>query len=415
MLRPPSLTPLVPHEHVLPNDNTLYYFPNASLELVKLDFTVEAGSAYQPVKTLAHAANMIFAEATKSHDAQQMAEFVDFRGIVVERMIDVCASNVSFYFLRKYAAELIPLIREIFEEPMVTPQLLDTYRNHRRQQLQTNFQKTSYRARNTFYEMLYTFRHPLGTYALPSDVDLLTPEMVSDYWRQHYRLNMAHIVMAGNIDEELLALADKFLSPKSEGLASPISLTDSVRPASTTQHVVVPSAVQTTIRVGRILPMSWNSEEYAQFMVLNTILGGYFGSRLMSNIREEKGYTYGIYSQTQIHRGSIVFYITADVASESAQDAVNEVFVEICRLRDEQVSEEELELVRNYMMGDFIRSIDGIFEISERYRQMVATNVTEQLSCNLLAAIQSVTPAQLQQLAQRYLTDLITVTAGPEK
>ena len=148
-------------------------------------------------------------------------------------------------------------------------------------------------------------------------------------------------------------------------------------------------------------------------MVLNTILGGYFGSRLMSNLREDKGYTYGIYSQTQIFRNSIALFITADVATDATADAVAEINREIDLLRQQPVADAELDRVRNYMMGDFIRSIDGTFEISERYRQMVATDVDERLSAQLLDAIATVTPAQLLDLAQTTLTDLTTVTAGP--
>ena len=174
----------------------------------------------------------------------------------------------------------------------------------------------------------------------------------------------------------------------------------------------IPQAVQSTVRIGRILPVPWDAPDYARFMVLNTVLGGYFGSRLMSNIREDKGYTYGIYSITQLYRGSIVFYITADVAAEVTQAAVDEVMSEIGRLQQFPIGEEELERVRNYMMGDFIRSIDGVFDLSERYRQMMATHVDEHLTTNILHAIAHVTPAQLQTLAQSSLTDLDTVVVG---
>ena len=152
--------------------------------------------------------------------------------------------------------------------------------------------------------------------------------------------------------------------------------------------------------------------DYTRFMVLNTVLGGYFGSRLMSNLREDKGYTYGIYSQTQIFRDSIILFITADVAAQATHDAVKEINLEIERLRQEPVSDAELERVRNFMMGDFIRSIDGTFEISERYRQMVVTDVDERLSTNLMETLATVTPDQLLSLAQSTLTDLVTVTAG---
>jgi predicted Zn-dependent peptidase len=175
----------------------------------------------------------------------------------------------------------------------------------------------------------------------------------------------------------------------------------------------MPSAVQSSLRIGRVLPLAWHDLRYAQFMVLSTVLGGYFGSRLMSNIREDKGYTYGIYSQTHVYRDSIVFFITAEVAAQATGPAVSEVMREIERLQQQPIPEEELERVRNVMMGDFIRSIDGTFELSERYRQMYFTDVTEQLTTNYFDAVQHVTPAQLQTLAQHLLTDLTTVTAGP--
>lgn len=432
MLHIPSLETLTPKTHTLPNGSTVHLFPNDNLELVKLDFTIEGGSAHQPAKSLAHAANTLFGEATQQHTAEEMAEFMDFRGIVAERMIDACTGNVSFYFLRRYADELLPLIREMFDQPLVTQPLFEAYRSQREQQIRANFQKTAYMARNAFYERLYTYEHPLGTYAYPEDVAKLTLDQVSAFTKEHYRLEAAHIVLAGQIDDELLALVDGYLSPDITSAPQPRMVlsnpskslnSESINDcgshssqftahSSQSIHVAMPSAVQTSLRIGRVLPLAWCDPDYARFLVLNTILGGYFGSRLMSNIREDKGYTYGIYSMTQVFRGSVAFFITADVASDVAQAAVDEVFGEIRRLQDEPVSQEELELVRNYMMGDFIRSIDGTFELSERYRQMVATDVTEHFTHNLLEAIRSVTPEQLQHLAKTYLTDLLTVTAG---
>ena len=465
MLQPPDLSPLVPQTHLLPNGRTLHYFPNHALGLVKLDITLEAGSRYQRCKCQAHAANRLFGEVTACRDAGEVAEFLDFRGIVVERMIDVCVANITFYFLRRYADELFPLIREMFDTysnnqairqsgnqtfSTLNSQLFEACVASRRQQLAMGFQKTSYVARNHFYEMLYGSEHPLGTYAVPEDVDALTLDDVTAFIAQHYHLGDAHLLLSGSVDDALLSLADQYLAPSSittvsepilpqpssqfSILNSQLSITNepplprqrpllrgvAVRPGYVHSQLSIPTAVQSSLRIGRILPMGWDTPDYARFMVLNTVLGGYFGSRLMSSLREDKGYTYGIYSLTQIHRGSIVFSIVADVAAEATSDAVAEVFDQIDRLRQQPVPEEELDRVRNYMMGDFIRSIDGVFEVSERYRQMVATHTVgtddnpEILSSNLLDAIAHVTPAQLQTLAQTHLADLVTVTVGPQ-
>ena len=416
MLQPPSLQPLIPQEHPLPNGNTLFLFPNPSLGLVKLDITVEAGSALQKYKSQAHAANQLFGEATDSLSAQQMAEFIDFHGIVVERMTDVCTGNISFYFLRRFAPQTLSVIRQMFDAPLVTPQLFEAYTNLRRAQIKTNFQKTAYLARSRHYELLYGTKHPLGTYATPESIDALSLDAVTDFIHCHYRLSNAHIVISGTIDPELLNLAEQYLAPntKVENAPTHVTLPEPCPEAYTNavSHIIMPNAVQSTIRIGRILPFPWHSADYTRFMVLNTVLGGYFGSRLMSNLREDKGYTYGIYSTTQIFRGSIIFYITADVAAQATEDAIVQINHEIESLRREPIAQDELERVRNFMMGDFIRSIDGVFEVSDRYRQMVATEVDERLSTNLLDTIAHVTPAELQTLAQSILTDMVTVTAG---
>lgn len=396
----------------MPNGNTLYYFPNDNLQLVKLDFTVEAGTAYQHKKSLSHAANQLFAEASVGHPANELAEFFDFRGIVVERATDLFTGNVSFYFLRKYAEDLFPLLRELFDEPDVTPQLFDAYLRQRKQNILLGFQKTNYLARLKFFELLYGESHPMGVYARPEDLDTLTKEDVAAFIRQRYQLGNAHIVLAGHVDESLLQLADQYLAPAAVPCERGVMPQPAPKEGLSAHHWPLQGAVQSTIRIGRILPFSWDSMDYARCMVLNTVLGGYFGSRLMSNLREDKGYTYGVYSQTQVFRGSVVLFVVADVAGDATQDAVKEVFHEVSRLQEEMVSEEELERVRNVMMGDFIRSIDGVFERSERYRQMVATDVTEHLSDNLMEAIRTTTPAQIQTLAREALSDLVTVTAG---
>ena len=179
------------------------------------------------------------------------------------------------------------------------------------------------------------------------------------------------------------------------------------------------SAAQNTLRVGRILPITWNSTEYVDFMVLTTILGGYFGSRLMSNIREDKGYTYGINALTNIFRGSISFFIVSDVASDKADAALKEILFEIERLCNEPVPDEELRMVRNVMLGDFMRSIDGIFERSERFRQMKETHVSERFTDIFFEVLSesgpsAVTPERLQNLAQRILNPeyLLQVSVG---
>ena len=405
-------------------------FPNLATPLVKLDLTFEAGSRYQPQPCVAHAASRLIGEATASHTAEAMAHFLDFRGIVVERSAEVCTACLSLFFLRRYAAELLPLVREMVETPLLTPQIFSAFVSKRRQQLEVNARKTSSVARNTFYETLFGCGHPLGAHARPEDADRLTPELITGYWHDRYRLGQAQLTLSGYVDDELVGLVEKHI-PAGENLtmvtaadACPVLEWKPRRNAKTHRplYVTVPSAVQATVRLGQVLPFSWDDPDpesgltfFSQFMVLSTLLGGYFGSRLMRNLREERGYTYGIQCQAQIFRGLIVFFITSDVAADAVDDALAQIDREILRLQDEQVEEEELRRVCTYMRGDYLRSIDGIFELAERHRQMSVTGLEERFFDYLLSTLDAITPADLQRIACRFLSpaDLLHVVARP--
>ena len=412
-------------------------FPNLSTPLVKLDLTFEAGSRYQPQPCVAHAASRLIGEATAAHSATSVAEFLDFRGIVVERSADVCTSCLSFYFLRRYAAELLPLVREMVENPLLTPQMFTAFVSKRRQQLETNALKTSQVARNIFYERLFGADHPMGVYARPEDVDRLTPQMITDFWRDRYQSTHDNpspkywITLSGHVDDNLLTLINDNLNEnenqnENQNRLPPNSQFSVLNSQFSIDSQISRPSVQSSLRVGRVLPFQWNDPDpskapaqfstlNSQFSILNTLLGGYFSSRLMSNLREDKGYTYGINSQVQIFRGPIVFFITADVANDAVPDALVQIDNELRRLQEERVSDEELHRVCTYMRGDHLRSIDGIFELAERHRQMATMGIDKRFFDYLLQALETTTPDDIQRLARRFLSpeEMLHVVVGP--
>lgn len=382
-------------------------FPNLATPLVKLDLTFEAGSRYQSQPCVAQAANQLMGQATRHHDAEWVAEFLDFRGITIERAADTCTACLSFYFLRRYAHELLPLIREMIEQPVLTSTLFEAHVSKRRQQLEVNLRKTSSVARNIWYEALFGPNHPLGVHATPEDVDRLTPDLITAFWRERYKDYW--VTLSGHVDEELREMVGEMCKCENVKMCECENVKkgkyeSGAVATNTITHLNSNTLPQSSIRVGRVLPFRWNDPDYHKFMVLNTLLGGYFGSRLMSNLREEKGYTYGIYSQTQIYRGLIVFFITADVAAEAAADSLVQVDAEMRRLREEPVTDDELRRVCTYMRGDHLRSIDGIFELAERRRQMATTGVGEEFFDLFLNVINTTTPADIQRLARQHLS-----------
>ena len=404
MISIPATDTLVPREHRLSNGRKLYYFPSGT-ELVRIDLLSESGSAYQTRPLVAAAANKLFTVASEHMNAEQVSEFMDFRGIIVESNNTVLQSTATFYTLSRHLGDLLPVLDDLVHAPAFPEREFEVYRRERRQKIMASQQKSSDMARRMFYEKLFGFDHPLGHYATPEDADRLTLEEVKRHYADYHCAGDMTIVLAGHVDDRLLAAIDDRFghdtpsdSPKHLSLPVP-SPTSHLSPL--TFHL--PSSVQSTIRVGRILPLRWDDIDYARLTLLVTLLGGYFGSRLMSNLREDKGYTYGIYAHTQIYRGVIVFYITADVAGNVVDEAEKEIMHELQRLVDEPVAEEELDIVRTVLAGDFLRSIDGIFERSARFCDMLGSDITERFTDNLREAILSTTPADLQRLAATYL------------
>lgn len=403
---------LLPKDYRLSNGNVLHTFFSDSVELVKFDFSFEAGSVYQPKLLCAAATINLIGEGTAKHSAQEIAEFMDYRGIVIERASDITTPCVTVYTLRKFVPELLPWVKEMLSESTFPQDEFDIYVHKRKRQLMAQRQKTSAVAMTEAYEALFGKDHCLGQYALPEDYDNLSVDAVRAFYRDFFRLGGAHLMISGNFDQEILEQYDALFGQEPVVAVQPSSLAVDQPRKAEVRRVAMPGAVQSSLRIGRILPMRWDSMEYAEFMVLSTVLGGYMGSRLMSSVREEKGYTYGISSHTHIYRDTTLFFITTDVGGQYTDAAVEEIFSQIELLRNEPIAQEEIDLVRHVMEGDFIRSIDGIFERSERYRQMFTTGVNEQFRLNYFGALKNITPQRLQALADKYLRrEELAVTA----
>lgn len=405
---------LSPSDYRFPDGRVIYGYPSSALDIVRVVLSFEAGSFYQPQPLVAEAASRLFTEGTMLRTPQEVAEFLDYRGIMIEKSKDTYTSDVSVYMLRKYAEELLPVLHEMLTQPCFGQTEFDVYCSRLRQQIQTQMQKTSSLAYRLFHQAVYGVDHPLSRFAEAEDVDKLTVDIVRNFYSEHFNLDEAHIVIFGGYDESLVSHChDLFGGSPLDGIVLP-SCTTPPNPTAQRQHYLHKDSAQTTVRIGRILPLTWDSEGYALFLVLNTLLGGYFGSRLMSNIREEKGYTYGVHSATAVGRDDVKFFLTMDVGNEVAAAAVAEVYNEIDRLCQELVTEEELQMVCRYMEGDFIRTVDGVFERGERFLQMATAGISEKFTQNYFNALRSVSPADIQRLAQTYLRrdDLKEICVG---
>ena len=398
----------------------IYLFRSGTTPLLRIDLLFQAGSACQRQPLVASAAARMLVTATSRLDSTRLAEYLDFRGIIADPSSDTYQSSLTFYTLSRYADDLMSIIADMLGAPAFSDADLDIWCHRRHAEIAALEQRSSHLARRHFYQALFGPDHPLGRYATAADPLRLTPDIVRRHIVDHYIGQPHTTVLAGSGEwrtesgERRVESGERRTkNGEHPGAAacSPLSTLHSPLPVL---RIPLPQSVQTSLRIGRLLPLTWDHPDYASFLILTTLLGGYFGSRLMSNLREDKGYTYGIYAHIQIYRDSIVFYILADIAAGHADDAVRQVFAELDRLRTQPVSDSELQLVRNVFVGDFLRSVDGVFELSQRFCDMTASHVDERLTDNLRQALASTTPADLQRLAADLLdpASMTVVLAG---
>jgi predicted Zn-dependent peptidase len=279
---------------------------------------------------------------------------------------------------------------------------LDTYKQNMKQRLKVNLKKSDFVAGRLIDVYLFGEKHPYGKYSQLEDFDALQREQLVDFYKKYYQQGKLIMFVAGKLPADLESLLNQYFGDlaNNEIAADPLL----IHPAVEKNYRIINDAagVQGSVRMGRPFP-NRHHPDFMKVMVLNTLFGGFFGSRLMSNIREEKGYTYGIHSFIQNHIHDTAWLISTEAGKDVCEATIEEVYKEMKLLRDELVDEEELLLVRNYMMGGILGDLDGPFQIMGRWKNIVLNNLTEQYFYDSIHTIKAISAEELQFLAQKYL------------
>lgn len=392
----------------------IYAIPAAEYGVVRLSFVFRAGSSWQTVPFCASATVNNLAEGSNTMTSHQIAEKLDYYGSYFDVAIDRDWSVVTFVCTSRFFMQTLEVAREILIEPVFPADELEVYCDKSRQSLIINRTKVDFNARELFLKSLYGPRNPYGISSSAECYDSLRREDLVKFYNSHYRASDCFVVMSGDVGKERIAAVENFLSGMRRG-------EDRVReefpaPVSVARAVMsFPGAVQSAIRVGRVM-FPRNHPDYIGMQVVATVLGGYFGSRLVRNLREEHGYTYGAFSGMVNFDRSGYFAAATEVGARFTEDAVKQIFVEIDRLCKEPVPERELALVKNIMVGEVMRILDGPFGIADVTIENIQNGTDNGYISEFIERVRTVTPQRVQELAAAYLgaENLTTVIVGPE-
>jgi zinc protease len=397
----------------LKNKIPVYTVSGGTQDIVKVEFLFDAGIFKQIVPLQAITVNALLEEGTSQLTAAQIADRIDFYGAFLETNIGQDNASVVVYTLNKHLKEVLPVVEQIIKDSTFPQHELDIHLKNKKQQFHVNNQKVANVARKYFSELIFGEKHPYGINVKESDFENINRNYLNEFYHQFYRANSCKIILSGKVEEAIFPLLDNYFggndwsenSIKLSDADKQKYLNNALLPISTSpqrEHVITKDdAMQSAIRIGKIL-FNKTHPDFQALQILNTIFGGYFGSRLMSNIREDKGYTYGIGSGIVSLKNSGYFFISTEVGVEVCKNAIDEIYFEMQRLREELISDEELSLVKNYLLGSFLRSIDGPFAMADRFKGVMEYGLNYDYYDKYVATIRSVSASQLRELANLY-------------
>jgi len=394
-------------KYTLDNGVQVYAIDAGGQEVLQLEMIFYAGNSYETANTVAAATNQLLKNGTSTKNAFEINEAFEYYGAYCNRSCSHETASVSLHTLSRHLPSLLPVIKEMITDSVFPENELKIYKQNSKQKLSVNLKKCDFVANRLIDAYLYGEQHPYGKYSVAADYDALTTDQLKQHFNQYYVNGNCVIFVAGKLPEDLFEqLNTQFGSLQLKAHNKREDITNNLAAATEKKYRIQNDlkGVQGAIRMATHFP-NRHHPDFTKMMVLNTVLGGYFGSRLMSNIREDKGYTYGIHSFVQNHLQDSALVISTEAGKDVCEAAVIEIYKEMKRLREELIDDEELLLVRNYLIGIILGDLDGPFHIISRWKNIILNGLDGNYFYNSIDTIKNIPAEELKQLANTYFAE----------
>lgn len=398
----------------LSNNLPVYVIQAGVQDVCKIEWVFNAGRWYENQKHVSRFTNRMLKEGTANYTAAAIAETIDFWGATFRNSSSVDHGNFSLVCLNKYLHEVLPVISEVLQQPVFPEKELATIIRNSKEKLKIDLQKNEYLADQKMNVALYGNTHAYGYDSESKNYDAIQVDLLKQHYQNFYHAANGFLLVSGKINENVLQQIEKHFGGKEWRKNMPAIAHKIIEPEKS--KIIIdkkPGSFQSAIRLCKSV-VGKTHKDYQKLSILNTILGGYFGSRLMSNIREDKGYTYGIYSGITNMLHDSFFYVSTEVGVDVAENAVNEIIFEIKRLQNEKVAAEEIELVQNYLTGKMLGNFDTPFNIAAAYKNLFIYGLDIDYFHSLIDTIHHISPDDLIEMANQYLNvdEMYQITIG---
>jgi zinc protease len=387
----------------LSNGAPVYYINDGTEEVALIEMVFNAGNSYENKNLVASTVNYLIKNGTTNKTALEINEHFEYYGAYLNRSCHNETAIITLHCLSKHLKELLPVVKEIITDSVFPEQELEIFKQNSIQRLSVNLRKCDFIANRLIDQYLYGAEHPYGRVSSVADIQAINRQDLTVFFDNFYRKARCSIFAAGKFPADFEQIVNDHFGDLDLNENIPL-ITHKREMASEKRSRVINDAngVQGAIRIARDFP-NRHHPDFKKVQVLNCLFGGFFGSRLMSNIREEKGYTYGIHSFLENHICESAWVISTEAGKDVCEATVEEVYKEMKILREEITDAEELLLVKNYLMGITLGDIDGPFHIMARWKSLILNGLDENYFYDSMNTIKSISAEEIKELSNKYL------------
>lgn len=395
------------------NEVFLYALKAGTQAVIRLDLIFDAGLVRQLQSAQANFTASMLSEGTPTKSAFALAEALDYYGSYFQTRANADDAVATLYCLEKHLSQCLPLFMEALTESIFPEKELDIQKKNSLSKLSVNEKKNGYLCKKHYYKNIYGANHPYAAFSNAENIQAISRETLQQFYQNNYIQGLKYVMLSGQFSESSITLISTHIKnskfePKQ--FQQPV-LNSLLNPG---KHFIEKSdSVQSALRIGKS-SISRSDADFRKLQFLNLIFGGYFGSRLMKNIREDKGLTYGIYSVLEPNLYGASWYIDTDINTKNRTAGIEEIYKEIEIIKTQPIPSEEINTAKNYYLGSFLKSLDGPFSLADRLKIIIDNNLTDNYYPEFVSILNNTTAQDLQGLANKYFStdDIVEVVVG---
>ena len=400
----PNNSPIVnfeintPEQFILKSGIPVFFYNYNDLKLVK--FTILNNfNPFENDPCVNYFVKKMLLEGCEKYNHTEIADIIDFYGADINITATPDANIISFTVLKEYFNYIFELLCEILKEPLFNEDRLEYIKNKKIQELKIENTKNKTIAYKTFKKELFedcNYGYSLNEEDIKKVKVCDLKNNFSQFW-----LNNTQIFITGDIDEKLLKNINKNI-PDNLKFSNDSFLNDEIKLNHSRKIINInkQDSEQVSMCLGHILI---NDENYQKLWCTIAFLGGYFGSRLMKNIRERNGYTYGISAQIVNYRYVKYLLIKTSAKKEFKEAIIEEIKKEITLLQNEKISEEELNGFKQYFLGNMLATFSNVFSDMVHSVTVKMLNFEEDYYQKLFETIKNISGEEINHIAKKYL------------